>query len=416
MAKLQPVRGTKDLYGEKQVLFDAVVTQATNVAENFCFEHFSTPIFEFTEVFSRSLGETSDVVSKEMYSFSAKGEESITLRPEFTAPICRAFISNGLEQHLPLRLFSHGPVFRYERPQECRQRQFHQLNFEVLGNSDFMQDVELILLANQLLKKLGIAEKVKLNINSLGCTKTRLNFRTALVEYLADYVADLSEDSKNRLHKNPLRILDSKDPKDQHILANAPKLSDYFSLEAGQYFENVINLLNEYKVNYEINHKLVRGLDYYTHTIFEYITDQLGAQGTVLAGGRYDNLIKNLGGKDIQGVGFAAGIERIMALIEEKPQERKIIAVIPITQNEYLHAFSLTNILREYGFKVSFDLDANLKKRMQKAAKLGVKAALFIGAEEVINNLVKIKDFDTGQETVIETSELIDRLNDIMMF
>jgi histidyl-tRNA synthetase len=353
-----------------------------------------------------------------MYSFSPRGEESISLRPEFTAAICRAFISNGLEQHLPLKLFSYGPVFRYERPQHCRQRQFHQLNFEVLGNSNFMQDVEMVIMSWHLLSSLGVIDKVQLNINSLGCAKTRLSYRTALVEYLSKYIDDLSDDSKQRLQKNPLRILDSKNSRDQEILLDAPRLRDHFSKEASEYFDNILRLLDDRGIKYIVNDKLVRGLDYYTHSIFEYITTELGAQGTVLAGGRYDNLIKNLGGKDVQGIGFAAGIERIMALTESKPEDRRALVVVPISDAEYLHAFTLTNLLRECGFKIHFDLDKemNVKKRMQKANKINAKAALFVGAEEVEKNEVKVKDLDSASEIIVSNSDLIDKLTMLRNF
>lgn len=411
--KIQTVRGTKDLYGEEQIRFNHVVNTAARISSLYGFEHLTTPIIEFSEVFDRSLGETSDVVNKEMYSFDDKGGESITLRPEFTASVCRAFISNGLDNQLPLKFFSYGPLFRYERPQKGRQRQFHQLNFEILGISSFRADVELIVLANHLLKELGIDSKVELHINSLGCHKSRLAYRTALVEYLSKYFKELSEDSKNRFEKNPMRILDSKDENDQKIIQSAPLIEQYYTDEAKLFYDNILASLSDKGIKYTKNPKIVRGLDYYTHTAFEFITHELGAQGTVLAGGRYDSLIKNLGGKDVPGVGFASGIERLMMLLDNTPSLTRSITVIPVAAQQYGYASSLVDVLRQNDFKIDFELDENIdsSKRIKKAVANHSKFVLFVGEDEVEKSSVTIRDLDTRKQEEIKNTDLIDYLN-----
>jgi len=412
-SKVQTIRGTKDLYGEEQISFDYIVANAQHIGSLYGFEHLTTPIIEFSEVFDRSLGETSDVVNKEMYTFTDRGGDSITLRPEFTASVCRAFISNGLDHQIPLKFFSHGPLFRYERPQKARQRQFHQLNFEVLGVSSFRADVELIVLATHLLKKLGIDSKVELNINSLGCHKSRLAYRTALVEYLSKYFSELSDESKIRFEKNPMRILDSKDENDQKIIQSAPMIDQYYTDEARIFYDNILQSLSDKGIEYIKNPKIVRGLDYYTHTAFEFVTSELGAQGTVLAGGRYDSLIRNLGGKDVAGVGFASGIERLMLLLEKGPSSKRPITIIPISPQQYGYASSLVDVLRFNDFTIYFDLDDNIdnSKRMKKALACNSKFVLFIGENEVLNNSVMIKDLDNREQIEIKNNDLIDHLH-----
>lgn len=412
--KVQNIRGTKDLFGDEQLRFNHVVSTAHKIAKLYNFEHLTTPIIEFTEIFDRSLGETSDVVNKEMYSFEDRGGESITLRPEFTAAVCRAFISNGLENQLPLKFFSYGPIFRYERPQKGRQRQFHQLNYEILGVSNFRADVEVIALADHLLKELGINSKIELNINSLGCNKSRIAYRTALVEYLSKFFKDLSEDSKARFEKNPMRILDSKDENDRKIIETAPLINDYYTKEALSFYEGVQNSLVEKGIKFTLNPKIVRGLDYYTHTAFEFITTELGAHGTVIAGGRYDSLIKNLGGKETPGVGCAPGIERIMMLLDDTPRQMKIIAIIPASAQQYGYASSLADILRYNNFAVHFDLDENLdsSKKMKKALAKTASFAIFVGEDEVKNDKITIRDLSNRDQVQIQNSNLIDYLED----
>jgi histidyl-tRNA synthetase len=413
---LQNIRGTKDLLGTEQLRFDYIVSTGKKIASLYSFERITTPIIEFSEVFDRSLGETSDVVNKEMYSFQDRGGENITLRPEFTAAICRSFISNGLDHQLPLKFFSHGPIFRYERPQKGRQRQFHQLNYEILGMPTYHADIEIIQLSYHLLKALGIDSKVTLNINSLGCNKSRIAYRTALVEYLTKFYHDLSADSKLRFEKNPLRILDSKDPSDNDIVASAPLINAYYTKEASAFYDALQRSLDDKGIAFVTNPRIVRGLDYYTHTAFEFVTSELGAQGTVIAGGRYDNLIKHLGGKDIPGVGCAPGIERLMLLLDSDPPSPKTIAIIPMHHEQYGYAASLADVLRYNDFHVYFDLDENAdsNKRMKKALTKHAAFALFVGEQEVAKDCVTIRDLSNRVQTQVGNADLIDHLEHIM--
>ncbi len=409
--KLQPVRGTKDILPDDYRQFKMIVDKARQVSENFGYEEMSTPIFEFTEIFIKTLGQDSDVVGKEMYSFQDKSDNNLTLRPEFTAGIARSFISNGLQQKLPAKFFSFGPLFRYERPQKGRQRQFHQINFENLGVASSMADVEIISLGNLILSQLDILDKIKLEINSIGDTETRSNYKKALVKYFSKYQNDISEDSQRRLISNPMRILDSKDKKDKEIAQNAPKLEEYYSSNAMEFFDQVQEGLTLLGIKYHINPKLVRGLDYYNHTAFEFTTDQLGAQNAVLAGGRYDNLIKSMGGPETPSVGFAGGIERLVELSAQKAAKKRPICLIPIGQEAESEAQKLAFFLRSSNYYIELSHSGNLGKRMKHANKFSARAAVIFGEDELKNNIVKIKDFDSGQETEISTQQLIDKLN-----
>ncbi len=317
MSTPQAIRGTQDIFGAEAEAFAHVVETFERVRKLYRFRRIEMPVFEKTEVFSRSIGETTDVVSKEMYSFEDRGGESLTLRPEFTAGIARAFLTNGWQQHAPLKVATHGPLFRYERPQKGRYRQFHQLDAEILGSAEPQADVELLVMADQLLQELGIADGVTLQLNTLGDGASREAWRAALVEYFRAHKADLSEDSQDRLERNPLRILDSKDPRDKGFTAAAPKIDDYLSAEAQDFFAAVTGGLDAAGVSWTRAPALVRGLDYYRHTAFEFVTDRLGAQGTVLGGGRYDGLLESLGGPHTPAVGWAAGIERLAMLVRE---------------------------------------------------------------------------------------------------
>ncbi|GER01043.1 histidine--tRNA ligase [Iodidimonas gelatinilytica] len=311
MSKLQPVRGTRDIFGPDARRFSHVVKVYQKIALAYGFEEISTPIFEFTDVFKRTLGETSDVVTKEMYSFADRSGEMLTLRPEYTAGIARAWMSGGLAQHGVMKLFAHGPMFRYERPQKGRYRQFHQLDAEIIGAAEPAADIELLALAWQLLCDLGISDEITLHLNSLGDSESRAAYRTALVDYFSDHEAKLSDDSRTRLHKNPMRILDSKDPGDRALLGDAPRISDYLNDLSKDFFGAVCEGVAALDIPYTHDERLVRGLDYYSHTAFEFITQALGSQGTVLGGGRYDGLIELMGGPSTPGVGWAAGIERL---------------------------------------------------------------------------------------------------------
>ena len=403
MEKLQPVRGTKDLFAEDYAKHEHIIETAKKVADLYGYQGISTPIFEFSGVFKRSLGESSDVVGKEMYSFLDKGSEEITLRPEFTASICRAYISNGFKQLLPLKLFTHGPLFRYERPQKGRQRQFHQLNYEFLGPASPEVDAEVIAMAVCLLNKIDVLKHTSLELNSLGCAQTRKNYQSILVEYLKDFENDLSEDSKIRLYKNPLRILDSKDEADKRIVADAPRINDHFTAEAADFFAKLQEYLSLLGIEFNVNSKLVRGLDYYNHTAFEFVTTELGAQGTVLGGGRYNGLIKLLGGDETEGIGFAAGIERL-ALLSNLPEKALRPCAVISSQPQ---AIKIANDLRKDGIAVQFEYGAKFDKALKNAVKNNCKFAVFIGEEELKLNSVKLKDLDTRIEKTIKMEDLL---------
>jgi histidyl-tRNA synthetase len=347
-----------------------VVETFERVRKLYRFRRAEMPVFEKTAVFSRSLGETTDVVSKEMYSFEDRGGESVTLRPEFTAGIARAYLTNGWQQHAPLKIATHGALFRYERPQKGRYRQFHQVNAEILGAGEPQADVELLVMADQLLRELGVADGVTLHLNTLGDAPSREAWRSELVTYFRDHSASLSEDSQDRLERNPLRILDSKDPRDKPFTAEAPKIDDYLSAEAQDFFGKVTSGLDAAGVAWQRAPALVRGLDYYRHTAFEFVTDRLGAQGTVLGGGRYDGLIETLGGAHTPAVGWAAGIERLAMLVGEHREERLVVA-IALEADELLdRAISIATDLRRAGFSVELVSTGSPRKRFDKATKL----------------------------------------------
>lgn len=364
------IRGTQDIFGEEQRRFAAVLDAFDRVRRLYCFQRVEIPVFEATGVFARSMGETSDVVSKEMYTFEDKGGDLITLRPEFTAGICRAFITEGWQQHAPMKLVTSGPVFRYERPQKGRFRQFHQLDAEIIGAAEPAADVELLVLADQLLRELGIADGVTLQLNTLGDAETRDAWRAALVAHFEQHRGELSEDSVTRLDKNPLRILDSKDPRDRPIADSAPGIDEFLTDEAAAFFKAVTDGLDAAGVAWTRNDRLVRGLDYYRHTAFEFVTDRLGAQGTVLAGGRYDGLIGNLGGPETAGVGWAAGIERLAMLIAEPKTVQPYAVVVATTENDKLDAVTLLTSLRRSGVTADSVLSGSEKKRVEKAGNL----------------------------------------------
>lgn len=406
--KLQPVRGTKDLFGDEIKIFNHVVLTSKKKSEIFGFEELQTPIFEFSEVFERNLGEASDIVAKEVYKFPDRGGNHLTLRPEFTAGVVRALISNGeLQQILPRKLFSYGPVFRYDRPQKGRQRQFNQINCEIFGEENLFCDAEIILLASGILKDLGILEKTSLEINSLGCAKTKLNYEEALRKYFEKFRGDLSTDSQMRLEKNPLRILDSKDSRDIELLLDAPEISKFFSDEAKSRFDSILNLLGKFNLKYHVNQRLVRGLDYYTSTVFEFTMSHEGAQNTVLAGGRYDELVEKMSGRKMPAIGFAAGIERLMMLAKLDLQKPRPIIVNYISENEKNFAFEIVQKLRNVGFVVDFVFDGNFKKQMKRASQNNSRFVVIIGENEMRNGEVSVKDFDNSKEQKVKQELLL---------
>jgi len=380
-----------------------VINVARSTAELYGYAEMATPVFEFSNVFSRTLGDTSDVVTKEMYTFADRKGESITLRPEGTAGIARAFISNGLANELPFKAFYTGPMFRYERPQKGRQRQFHQVGAELLGVADPQGDVELIAMGRQILESLNLRGNITLELNTLGDTESREAYRAALVTYLSQYKDKLSQDSCSRLDKNPLRILDSKDQGDRDIIANAPILSEYLNAASVEFYDALKNGLMDLGLDFVENHRLVRGLDYYCHTAFEFTTDALGTQGTVLAGGRYDGLIKTMGGPQTAGIGWAAGVERLALLLNSNPDAPRPIAVIPAGNDDVIRreAMVLTNRLRKAGFAVDLGFSGNMGKRMKRADKLRARAAVIFGEDERLARVVTIRDLDTGEQSTV---------------
>lgn len=401
MAKAQPVRGTHDLLPDDFAAHGEVISVARQTAATFGYREMATPIFEFTDVFARSMGETSDVVSKEMYSFDDRGGESITLRPEYTAAICRAFISNGLQQNVPFRAFGAGPMFRYERPQKGRQRQFHQIDIEIIGAPEPAADVEVISVGAEILNRLNVLHKTVLHLNTLGDPESRDSYRAALVAYFNDHRDKLSEDSLGRLTRNPLRILDSKDEGDRRILENAPLFGDYLNQQSQDFFGTVLFGLDTLGIAYELNPRLVRGLDYYTHTAFEFVTDALGAQGAVIAGGRYDGLIGQLGGPATPGIGWAGGIERLAMLSGATGEAPRPIALIPIGEVAETEALKIGQALRRDGFVVDQAFRGNLGKRMKRADKLNAAAALIFGDDELAKGVVQVRNLTTGDQSEV---------------
>ena len=365
----RPIRGTQDIFGAEAEAFAHVVETFERVRKLYRFRRIEMPVFEKTEVFSRSLGETTDVVSKEMYSFEDRGGESLTLRPEFTAGIARAYLTDGWQQYVPLKVATHGPLFRYERPQKGRYRQFHQIDAEIIGAAEPQADVELLCMADQLLKELGIADGVTLQLNTLGDADSRDSWRVALVAYFQSCRADLSEDSLERLEKNPLRILDSKAPQDQALVADAPKIDDYLTQEAQDFFGQVHAGLDAAGVRWTRMPALVRGLDYYRHTAFEFVTDRLGAQGTVLGGGRYDGLMESLGGAPTPAVGWAAGIERLAMLVGEQAEQGADVAVVAENPAREVDALKLVSDLRRHGIMAEVFASGSPRKRFDRARK-----------------------------------------------
>ena len=410
MSKMQNVRGTYDLYGEAKRKAKRVISEGSKIVEKYGFEEIETPIFEFTEVFSRNLGDTSDIVTKEMYCFEDRGGESLTLRPEGTAGVVRAFISNGMQQNLPVKMYYAGPMFRYERPQKGRQRQFTQFGVELLGVETPQADIEVIAMAYEFVESLGLSGTVTVEINSLGDKESRAAYREKLVAYLKENYDKLSEDSKTRLEKNPLRVLDSKEECDKAVVENAPLYRDSLNEASKNFFEKVLKGLDALGIKYRVNDRLVRGLDYYSHTVFELTTDKLGAQGTVLAGGRYDGLVEQMGGGAVSGIGWACGVERLSMLLEEDVSLPNPIAVIPVGDENELKAIEIAYKLRKAGLRVEQAYSGNIKKRMMKANKINASKAVIIGSDELKENKVTVKDLSTGEQKSVMIENIVEEL------
>lgn len=403
--QLQPVRGTRDLIGEDATRHFHVIDTARRLATLYGFAEWQTPIFEDTRVFSRTLGDSSDIVTKEMYNFQDRGGDSLTLRPEGTAGICRALISNGLTQTLPQKVFYAGPMFRYERPQKGRYRQFHQIGAELLGAASPLADAEMIALGWQIINALGIAKDVTLHINTLGDAQSRARYRDALVAYFSAHASQLSDDSKLRLEKNPLRILDSKDEGDKALVANAPLIYAHLTEEAAAFYETLKTNLARFDVPFTENPRIARGLDYYNHTAFEFITSSLGAQGTVLAGGRYDGLVEQMGGPAVPAIGWGAGIERLAMLIEAPAKPPVPVIVIPMDGTSEGLALNCLNALRMHEIAAEIGYAGNTKKRLERANKSGARFAVLVGDD------LKLKNLEDGSQHDVTLESLMAKLS-----
>jgi histidyl-tRNA synthetase len=410
MRPLQQVRGTQDLLPAAARRHRQVSETARVVAELYGFVEMTTPIFEFTEVFARPIGEHTDIVAKEMYTFTDRGGEEVTLRPENTAGVVRAVLSNGLVQSVPLKFFYSGPMFRYERPQKGRFRQFHQIGVELIGVPQPQADIEVIASGRRILDALGIGDRIVLELNTLGDLESRDAYRRALVSYFSSRVSELSEDSRRRLERNPLRILDSKEETDRRVAQDAPLFADYQNAESRRFFDRVSEGLDLLGINYRLNPRLVRGLDYYTHTAFEFVTTDLGAQGTVMGGGRYDGLVEMMGGPAMPGVGWAAGVERLAMLIAEPLPPQRPFALVPIGEVGETAALKLAEDLRDRGFTIDLGYSGNLARRLRRANRIGARAAILLGDDELARCAATLRNLDNGVQSEVPLAELPARL------
>ena len=414
MSNIRAIRGTKDILAQEINYWQYLEKTASDILSRASYQEIRTPIFEQTSLFERGIGEATDVVGKEMYTFSDRGDRSITLRPEGTAGVVRAYIQSkmfalgGVQ-----RLWYCGPMFRYERPQAGRQRQFHQIGLELLGSASPRADVEVIAVATDILTTLGL-KNLSLQLNSVGDKEDREKYRQALVDYLTPYKDDLDADSCDRLTRNPLRILDSKDPKTQEITLNAPSILDYLSNNSRRHFEQVCNLLTDLGISYELNPRLVRGLDYYTHTAFEIQSSDLGAQATVCGGGRYDGLVSQLGGAETPAIGWAIGMERLIILLENlRPLNANAPDIYFVSRGEKAEnkALVIAHKLRQAGWKVELDLSgSNFAKQFKRSDRSGAKMCLILGDGEIETNTIKLKDLSTGEQKTLSQDQLIESL------
>ena len=414
---IQALRGTKDILPEEVGYWQLIETTVREILGRAVYQEIRAPIFEQTALFERSIGEATDVVGKEMYTFSSRGDKSITLRPEGTAGVVRAYIQNKLHaQGGVQRLWYTGPMFRYERPQAGRQRQFHQVGLELLGCAAPRADAEVIALATDILQALGL-KNLELDINSVGNGEDRQQYRDALVSYLEPYKDDLDEDSQDRLTRNPMRILDSKDAKTQEITQNAPKITEHLSVESKKHFDTVLQLLTDLNIKYQINHCLVRGLDYYTHTAFEIKSNDLGAQATVCGGGRYDGLVKELGGPETQAVGWAIGMERLVLLLQQldsSPVNTPDLYLVSRGEVAEAQGLLLAQKLRSLDLGVELDLSGSaFGKQFKRADRSGAVACLVLGDAEAANRTVNLKWLASGEQQAIAQDDLINRAEEL---
>lgn len=417
MSLIQVSRGTRDLLPEEIQYWQQIEAIAREVFGRATYQEIRTPIFEQTDLFERGMGEATDVVSKEMYTFQDRGDRSLTLRPEGTAGVVRSYVQHNLQAQGEMqRLWYVGPMFRYERPQAGRQRQFHQLGIEALGSADPRADAEVIAIANDLLKAIGL-KNLRLEFNSIGDRQDRLQYREALVAFLTPYKSDLDPDSQDRLTRNPLRILDTKDQKTQDILQNVPSIHDHMSPDSQKRFAQVQQLLTDLGIDYNINAKLVRGLDYYTHTVFEIQSDDLGAQATVCAGGRYDGLVKELGGSETPAVGWAIGLERLVILMQQlQPSTAPTLDFYVVSRGDRAEAQALkvAQTLRQLGFSAELDLSGSaFSKQFKRADRKGAVACLILGDAEAESLTVQLKWLASGEQRAIAQSELPQLANEL---
>ncbi len=410
--KLRPVRGTHDLYGSEIKKYNLIREKVAKHASLYSFSELKTPIFEFTELFSKPLGEYSDVVLKEMYTFKDRNEDLLTLRPEYTTPMIRAAITNNLLNDLPLKIFGIGQMFRRERPQKGRYRQFNQINFEVFGADDPIVDLELITLGNDILKSIISNYKYELHINCLGQKNNLVKYKLELEKYFEINKIKLSEESRKKIHSNPLRILDSKEKNDIEISNNAPSIQEYISKETMNHYEEVKNGLEAYDISFVENNKLVRGLDYYCGTVFEFKTKDLGSQDTILGGGRYDGLINILGGPDISGIGWAAGIERISMLMEDNFIPPSYIHLAITDKKFKSHLQKAIKYLKENQILFYWNYKYNLKKSLSKANLNKANYVIIIGEDEYKKNNFLIKRMNTGEQKEINIENIKSFIND----
>ena len=406
MSQLQALRGTRDLLPETCRKFRHVERVGIELSRLYGFEEIETPILEPAAVFKRSLGDTSDIVSKQMYLFTDLGGDDVVMRPEGTAGVARAFISEGLSQHLPLKLFYSGPMFRYERPQRGRYRQFYQIGVELLGVDKPVADVEVIALGWQILNALKLNGDVKLHLNTIGDAESRAAYREKLVAYLTTRKSELSADSLQRLERNPLRILDSKDEGDKRVISDAPALEGSLNDASRAFFDGVKSGLEALGLGYYVDPLLVRGLDYYCHTVFEFTTNALGSQNAILSGGRYDGLISDLGGPKTPGVGWAAGVDRLSEMLGEVPKADRPVAIVPLGDEAEKAAIALTQELRMAGISADLGYSGNMAKRMKRADKIHALAAVILGSEELAKGVVKVKWLDSGEQVDVKRADL----------
>jgi len=404
------IKGTHDILPEDSVRWQELERVIHDVAASYGYSEIRTPIFENTNLFSRSIGEDTDIVSKEMYSWKDRSGGSLTLRPELTAPVARAYIQHNLGSKSPLqRMYYIGPLFRRERPQKGRQRQFHQFGIETFGSGFPEQDAEIIAVGNTIFSELGLKD-ISLKLNSLGSSTCRNKYTKALKDYLTPHKDSLSATSQKRLESNPLRILETKNPEEQKLIADAPSITDFWTADDKEHFSTVQNLLNGLNILYELDHQMVRGLDYYTRTTFEFISGNLGAQDAICGGGRYDGLVETLGGKPTPAIGFAAGMERILLSMDIGRNDAKenTVYMINLVESASGQALFIANELRELGCYVIMDtLRRSLKAQLRDANRIGAVKAVIMGEEELKNKTVQIKDLSSGEQEEIVMNDLV---------